>query len=194
MGSKIDTVILGGTYDPVHIGHLQLAEEAVKAFSPSRVLIVPSYISAHKKERQSASPEHRMKMLEIALKDSGFEIETCELDREGISYSIDTVRYLREKYSCSSAPGLIIGDDLAADFHKWRDAELLQHEAEIILAKRTPGLSVGMKFKHRKIDNLILNISSSDIRRRLKEGQACRYLLPAGVYEYILENKLYGAS
>ncbi len=194
MQVKIDTVIMGGTFDPVHIGHMHLADEARRTFRCERILLVPSYISAHKQDRLTCSAEHRLEMLKIASKSIDAEIETCEIDRKGISYSIDTIRYIKKKYNLSERPGLLIGDDLAECFSSWKSPEKIAEEARLIVACRDTADDLDFGFSHIRVNNLILNISSSEIRRRISEGRACRFLMPGGVYDYIKDNKLYGDS
>ncbi|HAK45431.1 MAG TPA: nicotinate (nicotinamide) nucleotide adenylyltransferase [Spirochaeta sp.] len=193
MLTKLDTVIIGGTFNPVHIGHLHLAEEVLRVFHPERILFVPSFISAHKRDERVTAAEHRIAMLKIACRDSEFEIETCEIARKGVSYSIDTIRFIRDKYKLVSRPGLVIGDDLVEGFDSWKNASVLAEETQIILACRNTG-NIGFKYNHMKINNLMLDISSSDIRARIAEKRACRYLMPSGVWEYIDANNLYGDS
>ncbi|MDC7124368.1 MAG: nicotinate-nicotinamide nucleotide adenylyltransferase, partial [Spirochaetales bacterium] len=110
---NIDTVIMGGTFNPVHIGHLHLSEEIRKMFQPERIIIVPSNISAHKKDMDVLSAVHRLEMLKLATEKTDIIVEECELERLGVSYTIDTVKYIRDKYKLKTKPGLVIGDDLA---------------------------------------------------------------------------------
>ena len=182
---------MGGTFNPVHIGHLHLADEACRTFRPKRLLIIPSFISAHKQGCDAVSPEHRLEMLRIACADTDFEIEECELRREGVSYSIDTIRYIKEKYKLKDRPGLLIGDDLTEGFSGWKDASKVAQEARLIVACRDFH-EIRFEYEHLRLKNLMLDISSSDIRTRIRKGLAGRYLLPAGVYDYIIENNLYG--
>ncbi|MBI9106916.1 MAG: nicotinate (nicotinamide) nucleotide adenylyltransferase [Spirochaetales bacterium] len=192
MHEKIETIIIGGTFNPIHIGHMHLAEEASRTFCAKRILIVPSFIPAHKDSKNILAPEHRIAMLEIACRNTNFEIETCEIERGGVSYSIDTIRYIRKKYNLNDRPGLLIGDDLSVGFSSWRNPDAIAAEAKIIIAFRDSSENNGFPYEYRRLENLMLNVSSSEIRQRMKDGRACRYLMPGGVYEYIVENKLYG--
>lgn len=195
MNKKINCIIMGGTYNPVHIGHLHLIDEIQKEFRPEIFFIIPSNISAHKIDKRIISAVHRLKMLEIACRDLDVVVEDCEIKRKGVSYSIDTIRYIKEKYNLEEKPGFVIGDDLAAGFAEWRDPELVAEESELIIAHRGLKSSVNdFKYSYSELDNMLLEISSSDIRKRISEHRACRYLLPHGVYEYIVSNKLYGDS
>lgn len=192
MHEKINTIIIGGTFNPVHIGHMHLAEETAGCFGAERILLVPSFIPVHKDSSEIIAPEHRLAMLELACRNTNIQIETCEIDRGGISYSIDTIRYISKKYNLTDRPGLLIGDDLSAGFHKWNKPDEIAAEAKIIIAFRDCAEDKGFPYEYRRIDNLMINVSSSEIRERIAEGRACRYLMPGGVYEYIMENKLYG--
>ena len=194
MYKRIDTIIMGGTFNPVHIGHMHIAEEALKLFNAERVILVPSFIPAHKSADEIIEPEHRVRMLEIACRKSDIMIEKCEIERGGISYSIDTIKYIKKAHNMNTKPGLLIGDDLAPGFLKWKNTDEIVSEAEIIIAGRD--FSDGFEFYYNflKMENLKLNISSSEIRERLKDGRACRYLMPEGVYEYIRNNELYGVK
>ena len=192
MTAEINTVIIGGTFNPVHIGHMHTAEEAMKNFNAERVIFVPANIPAHKDGSRITDPGHRLSMLQLACRGSGFIVETCEIDRGGVSYSIDTVLYLKEKYMLKDKPGLLIGDDLAAGFNKWKNTEQLAVEAEIIIAGRNFPDGFEFGYPYISLDNLLIDVSSSDIRERIGAGKACRYLMPDGVYEYIIANNLYG--
>ena len=191
MQTDIDTIIIGGTFNPVHNGHLHIADEVRHRFNPERILIIPSFISAHKLHDSALSAEHRLEMLRIATRNSCFTVEKCELERQGVSYTIDTIRFLKEKYRLEKKPGLLIGDDLVEGFKSWKNASAIAEEAQLIVAARDAE-KIDFGYKHIKIDNLMLNISSSDIRKRVLNNEACRYLLPPGVYEYIIDNNLYG--
>lgn len=192
MNEKIDNIIIGGTFNPVHIGHMHLADEAMRTFSARRVIFVPSFIPAHKSGKEILSPEHRIAMLKIACRGTGMQIEDCEIERGGVSYSIDTIRYIKQKYNLTKRPGFLIGDDLMEGFHKWKSPEEVAGEAKLIIAFRDSSVDKGFAYEYRRIENLMLNVSSSEIRERLRGGRACRFLMPGGVYEYIIEKGLYG--
>jgi nicotinate-nucleotide adenylyltransferase len=131
-------------------------------------------------------------MLKHALnRHTDFIIDTCEVERGGISYSIDTVEYLEKKYDVSDKLGLIIGDDLVDDFHKWKDANILADRVELIVAHRMYGRKRKFEYPHRYLDNLMLPISSSEIRKRIRGGKSVRYFLPDTVWRYICEYQLY---
>jgi len=184
--------ILGGTFDPIHIGHLHVADEAAHSFGYSKVLFIPSFISAHKQRGEWKKAEHRLKMIEHAIAGVSWAgVDDCEIKREGVSYSVETVREISERYELSEPPGLIIGDDLLDGFYTWKEVDTLISSAEIIIANRKKDNSSKVDFPHRTLDNLYLPISSTDIRKRIKEKKPFRFLLSKGVYEYVLRHKLY---
>ncbi len=185
-------LIMGGTFNPPHIGHLFLAEEIVDAFGYEVVLFVPSHVPAHKDMDLRIDPRHRLNMLEQAVQGrSQFRVDDCEIRRGGISYSIETVADVKERYRLHEKPGFVIGDDLLAGFSSWKRAEALSCEVDLIVAHRSNSEEIRFEYPHRYIDNLILPISSTDIRRRVREGKPYRYLVPEGVYEYIRTHKVY---
>lgn len=188
----MQTVIIGGSFNPLHIGHLFLAEEVFVQFACKQVIFVPSHSSAHKHDRTSVSPEVRFSMVSLAV--DGLEwitVDDCEIKRGGVSYSIDTIRQLEQTYSFKEKPGFVIGDDLVADFHLWKDYEMLLNKVEIIVAHRMYTEKVNVPFPHQYLNNVLIPISSSDIRERIREGDAYRFLIPEKVYRYIRENNLY---
>ena len=206
--------ILGGSFNPPHIGHLILADTVCTQLGYDRVLFVPVYNPPHKELRHAASPEHRLAMVEkMAEEDSRFAAESCEIDRKGISYTYDTVCFLEEKYKdvLTDKIGVIMGQDLAADFGKWDNAAKLAEKASLILALRPTEIrnrafenkAKGVyahhesqysieNFPHQVLTNPEVAISSTDIRARVVHGDAWQYLVSRGVYNYIREQKLYG--
>ncbi|QTQ11488.1 nicotinate (nicotinamide) nucleotide adenylyltransferase [Treponema parvum] len=131
--------VLGGSFNPVHEGHVALAKSVCEELGYDRLLFVPSFYPPHKIISGAPSDEDRVKMLSLAcLSDSRFEVECCELDRKGISYTWDTVCFLEQKYSgnLSAKIGLVLGQDLAAEYYKWKNAEQLAQKTDIILARR----------------------------------------------------------
>ena len=206
--------ILGGSFNPPHIGHLILADTVCTQLGYDKVLFVPVYNPPHKELRHAASPAHRLAMVgAMAAEDSRFAAESCEIDRAGVSYTYDTVCYLEEKYKdvLTDKIGVIMGQDLAQDFGKWENAEKLAQKARLILALRPTEIrnkafenkAKGAYSHHESeysIDNyphvMLTNpevaISSTDIRARVVHGDAWQYLVSRGVYNYIREQKLYG--
>ena len=193
--------IYGGTFDPPHIGHLILATEAGVDLRFDRLLWVLTPIPPHKLEQRITPLAHRLAMLELALStEPDFELSRVEMDRPGPHYTVDTVRLLADSYPSADLV-LLIGGDSLRDLHTWhRPADLVAacHEIGVI---RRPGDSIdlsawerqvpGTQAKVRFVDAPLLDISSSDIRRRIRENLPYRYYLSPSVYEYIQKNQLY---
>jgi len=193
--------IYGGTFDPPHIGHLILATESSVDLHFDRLLWVLTPVPPHKLEQPITPLAHRLAMLELALStEPDFELSRIEMDRPGPHYTVDTVRLLADAYPSADLV-LLIGGDSLRDLHTWhRPADLVAacHEIGVI---RRPGDSIdlsawerqvpGTQAKVRFVDAPLLDISSTDIRRRIRENLPFRYYLSPSVYEYIQKNQLY---
>lgn len=177
--------VFGGSFDPVHFGHLRAAEWALEAFALARILLVPARRSPFKGPGH-ASDHDRLAMLGLAAADNGnFEIETCELDREPPSYTVDTLRSLVQRRP-GSAFTLILGSDAAKDLEKWRELGEIRRLAEIRILARPdePSGPEAVAFEG-------LAVSSTAIRRAVSAGRSIRYLTPDSVRLYIEEKGLY---
>lgn len=187
--------LLGGSFNPPHIGHLALADAVQKQFGYDAIIFVPANISPFKQDALNIANDERINLLRLAIDgNDAFKLELCEIERGGVSYTIDTVRYIKQKYAKElSAPlGLIIGDDLVESFDKWKCANDLASEAQIIVARRTfLHKKIDFAYPHVQIQNALLPISSSDIRERIAHKKSYRYLLCKSVYEYIAKHNLY---
>jgi nicotinate-nucleotide adenylyltransferase len=205
--------ILGGTFDPIHHGHLRLAIEAQEALEIEEVRLIPARQSPHRQPPQ-ASPEQRLKMIELATANiEGVIVDDRELHREGKSYTIDTVKSLRDEYSQSTI-ALIVGMDAFKTLNTWRDWMSILDYVHIILADRSEStadfsepelkefylqnkstnLSDAMQRpagQILKIDIPKLDISSTHIRQQLVNNLDVRYLLPTNVNDYINEESIY---
>lgn len=184
--------LLGGTFNPLHNGHLNLAEEVLKEFSYDRILFVPSYIPAHKEVSGNISAEERLHILKISLENIGWALwSDCEISRKGVSYTVDTLMYVHENYDLKGKPGLIIGDDLAEGFHNWRNTDRILEMADLIVAHRLYENEVPLDFPHRYAHNVIFPMSSSFIRNESMTGGDISSWLPFPALKYILENRPY---
>lgn len=196
--------ILGGTFNPVHIGHLILARDASEAFGLSRVLFVPCARPAHKPEDKLAAAEHRVAMLERALKDDpGSEISRVELERAGVSYAVDTLKTLHLRHP-QVVWHFIIGADTLPELSTWRDIHELLDLCRFISMRR-PGMPEREKLMNSiqlpapwperlmsdVFDGHLIEVSSSEIRKRVAEGRSIRYLVPWEVERYIEDHALY---
>ncbi len=185
---SVKTAIFGGTFNPVHNGHLHLAISVCAELRYDNVIFVPANLSPHKEADDLIANLHRLTMIRRAIADYSFlSVDECELDRGGVSYTIDTVRYLGSTYG---RLGVIIGDDLVADYSSWRQASELALEADLILGRRKDNSAL-LPFPHQGVSNVRLPISSQLIRERLRTGQAVDYLIPSPVLSYIMEHGLY---
>lgn len=184
------TVIIGGTFNPVHIGHLMLAEEARVQEGFDRVVFVPSNKPAHKVV-DGTTVAQRLEMLKRAVVGYDVVLETCELAREGISYSIDTVRYVLSNYNLTGRPSLVLGDDLFESYDTWKDAAELCELTELLVAHRKFPHEISSPWPHRYMTNKLIDVSSTEIRDRVREGLAWRALVPPAVADYIENHHLY---
>ena len=190
--------ILGGTFNPVHSGHLNIAGEVKSRFDYKRIVFIPANIPAHKKMEVDVGADHRLKMLELAVAGHpDFIVDDCELRRGGTSYTIDTVQELAQTFTLEGKPGLIIGDDLVEDFKTWKNVEKLVEMVELIVARRQSKEKILVDYPCRYVDNSLFPISSSLIRQALQvnsspaQREAVRNWLPPDVYSYIQRHDLY---
>ena len=194
--------IMGGTFDPIHFGHLALAESAREIFSLDEVLFIPSARPPHKVENKITPEVHRLMMTYLATQSNKFfQVSPMEFLREGLSYTLDTIDTLNKKFGAGTELFLIIGADSMADLYKWHKARELVAKVHFIAAAR-PGVKVNLdeleKFfgaeNMQHIHQIIspkLEISSTELRERIKAGRSIKYLLPEVVEEYILKERLY---
>ena len=192
--------ILGGSFNPIHLGHLHLALSAYKELAYDKIAIVPAYISPFKIFCKDTEVEDRLKMIDLAIADKPYMYcELYEIERQGVSYTIDTINYLYQKFpDLEGKIGLIIGDDLKDNFFRWKDAEEIIKKTDIIIGKRT-GLKGSFDLLNtesarasvKELKNEILNISSTQIRDAVLQNKDFSSLVPKRVYDYIIEQGLY---
>lgn len=191
--------VLGGSYNPIHIGHLMLADAVALRYGYDTIAFVPAFLSPFKDGHSGCTAEDRLAMVKLAIADNpAFYCEPCEIRRQGVSYTIDTLKFLKKKFpQCEGKIGLIIGDDLLEGFSGWREAEHIPDYADIIVGNRiidrylTEQAASAGKVPHLRVDNALLPVSSSGIRAAIQEKKSWRYLVPPAVYSYIKEHKLY---
>lgn len=179
--------IYGGTFDPIHHAHLILARQAIETLDLDKVILVPAAISPLKKSAPVASGEVRLAMLRAAIKgEPGFEVDECELLRPPPSYTIDTVEEIRGR-EIDTAIYCLIGEDNVEQLPRWhRFAELEKLVRFVILDRSGKQPSHSYPLIHRRFD-----ISATEIRRRVAQGESIRYLVPKSVEEIIQREKLY---
>jgi nicotinate-nucleotide adenylyltransferase len=186
-------VVLGGTFNPVHYGHLHVAEDVRASLGYDAVIFVPASQPVHKDPSPVLDPRHRLAMLRLAVAgNERFIVDTGDVESGGPSYSIETVARLIPRHGIEGRPGFIIGDDLADGFPTWKNVDELVKIVDLIVARRTRDGPLALAYPHRVVTNTVIPISSSEIRRRLREGRPIRYLLPDAVRAYIGDNGLYG--
>jgi nicotinate-nucleotide adenylyltransferase len=193
--------IMGGTFDPIHYGHLHAAEEARMRFCLGRVIFIPTGAPPHKHYDGMASPEDRYEMTRLAIADNPFFcISRMETDRTGDSYTVDTLRALKAD-NPDSELFLIMGFDSILDFPNWRKPLEISTLCTIIVVNR-PGYernSIGelpdkIIRSMQMLDMTLLDISATDIRARIRAGRSVFYLLPEAVRGYIASRDLYSTS
>ncbi|WP_421038623.1 nicotinate-nucleotide adenylyltransferase [Streptococcus hyointestinalis] len=182
--------LLGGNFNPVHNAHLTIADQVRQQLGLDEVLLMPEYQPPHVDKKTTISEKHRLKMLELAVRDiDGLGIETIELERKGISYTYDTMKLLTEK-NPDVDYYFIIGADMVAYLPKWhRISELIQM-VQFVGVQR-PKYKAGTSYPVIWVDVPLLDISSSLIRRQLEEGKKPNFLLPQAVLVYIEKEGLY---
>jgi nicotinate-nucleotide adenylyltransferase len=185
--------IFGGTFDPIHHGHLITAQSVREIRQLDKIIFIPSFISPHKKDLNSANPEHRMNMLNLAVEGVDFfEVSDYEINKEGISYTIDTVKEFKKKYDNLE---FIMGYDNIFKFHTWKEPDAIMKLTKVLVLERKS--SKPHPFDDKYVEQAIfvktrgIEISATDIRERVKNGMPVHYLVPQKVKEYIYSFNLY---
>ncbi|MCE7794178.1 nicotinate-nucleotide adenylyltransferase [Salipaludibacillus sp. CUR1] len=185
--------LLGGTFDPPHLGHLIMAEEARLKKKLDEIWWMPNHIPPHKKLASGISEQDRIKLVAKAAElHPAYRLCTLEMERSGPSYTVDTVRLLQKEYS-NKQFYFIMGGDSLNNFHKWYKYDQLKEMIPFIVISR-PGFLISdadAPSRMTVLDDVSVELSSTYIRKSLKEGAINRFVLPEGVYEYIKENHLY---
>jgi nicotinate-nucleotide adenylyltransferase len=195
--------ILGGTFNPPHLGHLICAEEAYMHLGLDAVMLIPARIPPHKPVDDEPGPEHRLELCRLAIDDDPhLRVSSLEIERDGPSYTVDTLKELHAQMPDTEL-FLIVGGDVAAGLPQWREPEQVLSLATLAVAKRRgtaraaveealaeiPGGDRARFFQMTRV-----GISSTEIRRRVRAGQPIRYLVPDQVAQYIHEHHLYGGT
>ncbi len=187
--------IFGGTFNPPHIGHLLLAERAAEGAHLDRVLFVPAAAPPHKQSNGDLAPAaDRAAMVRLAIEDNPrFAISTVELDRGGLSFTIDTLRTIAAEQPFDELY-LLIGGDSLAEFHTWRDPEEIRRLARLVVVPRPDrSFDPASPFAREAIivRMPLVELASTDLRARAREGRSLKYVVPPGVERYIAEHGLY---
>lgn len=201
--------IFGGTFNPIHYGHLALAEEVRTRFKLEKVIFVPTFLPPHKEPADLAEAKLRTIMIHLAtVSNPLFEVSTYEIDKGGKSYSIDTVKYFQQKLGKQVQLHFILGADMLVEIDRWKNIEELFRICRFIAVPR-PGFDIqkimnqyflsseNFKFASELLENITVadvpmyDISATDIRRRVKEWKSIKYLVPEPVENFIHNQKIY---
>lgn len=195
--------VFGGSFDPVHMGHLTVAQDAVEQVELDRLVFVPAAISPHKQETTPTEGIHRLEMLRLATEGNlTFEVSDMEILRGGVSYTVDTIAHVQQEHP-EAELFFIVGLDSLRKMHRWLHVERIFEMCTVIPLARggehpeavaeQSGLSEGRK--KQLLDRLIriheVEVSSSEVRMRVAEGLSVHYLVPPAVEMYIAEHNLY---
>lgn len=215
--------ILGGTFNPIHSGHLKIAEAVLERLNLDKILFVPANLPPHKNEKDIIDIQHRLEMVRLAIAGNPrFELSIIEIERKGVSYTIDTLRQMEGIYGKEAELFFITGIDAFLDIKTWKEADTLISDYNFVVIPRpffnymdlkkismlnlpekelsaidkgaVELLELPMSGKGRLylLNMPAVDISSKNIRNRIKSGEKLKYLLPESVELYIIKNKLYG--
>ena len=189
--------IFGGTFDPIHTGHLIIAEFVRDALKLDQILFMPTNVPPHKNPTDITDASMRLEMTDLAIKENKhFKVSSYEIDKGGISYTVDTLQYLRDNLGLKNQDTfLLIGADSLLDLESWHRPDRIVNLCRIVVVRR-PGCrfddSINLYAKEiLEIDAPLLDISSTEIRRRVKSGLSIRYLVPENVAKFIFDHGLY---
>ncbi len=193
--------VIGGTFDPIHIGHLIIAEQVRTRLGLDQMVFVPAGLPPHKIDQWITAPQHRLNMVKLAIAGNPhLAVSLIDINRFGPSYTVDTIRLFLDQWGAQAEIFFVMGSDSLADLPTWRQPERLMRLCRIVVVER-PGYRVvlddldrllpGAASLIRMLDTPTLDISSTGIRRRIREGRSVRYLLPQAVEQYIRTHGLY---
>lgn len=197
--------LLGGTFDPIHYGHLVIAEEVRTVLHLAEMVFVPAGHPPHKPGRIVTEAQHRLAMLELAIASNPhFTISLVDLERPGPSYTVETLQVLRQQWGAQTAIFFVIGGDSLEDLLAWYDPAGILRQLTALVAVQRPGYEEaagyrdtlearlpGIKQRLIMVQAPQLDISATDLRRRVAEGRPIKYQTPEAVERYIIEYGLY---
>jgi len=184
--------VLGGTFNPVHNGHLYIARLALKKLKLNKVIFIPTFIPPHKKVSQNVKASDRLKMLRLALgKKTRFGISTYEIKKKGKSYSIRTALYLKRKYGKDTKLFFLIGSDCLKGLSKWKNVKKLMRIMQFVVIPRPGHKDVRTFGDIRRINIPMNSVSSTKVRCALRKNRSASNFLPKSVEDYIKRKKLY---
>ncbi len=185
--------IYGGTFDPIHHGHLITAQSVLELRNLDKIIFIPSFISPHKQDIKASSAEHRVNMLKLAIENIPyFDWSDLEINRKNVSYTIDTLTELRKQHDHIE---LIVGEDNLLSFDKWKSPEKIIELATLLVLRRRTSKQDGTKYPFEAdavfLETPRIDISGTRIRDRVKQGLPINFLVPQKVMRYIYDLKLY---
>ena len=191
--------LFGGTFDPIHVGHLIVAEEARERLSLDQVIFVPSGVPPHKDRLKISSPESRLEMTKLGIEgNERFGFSDFEARRQSTSFTIETVSYFKQALGNEAELSLIVGADSILEISTWKEPRRLVSECLPVVVSR-PGfdltkLDPWLRERARVLDGVLIRISSTEIRERVAAGRSIRYLVPPSVAAYIFKHGLYTSA
>ena len=199
--------ILGGTFDPPHLGHLLIAETARVALALEMVMFLPAGEPWLKSGQRITPAHHRLKMVQLAVADNpDFCVSDCEIRRTGATYTVDTLRQLRRGFPPDTELYFIVGSDVLDQFHRWKEPDAILGLCRLAVIERPGGPEDGIATLRADFPDALdagavvsvagprVDFSASELRRVLAAGQSTRYQIPDGVAQYIAEHGLYRES
>jgi len=185
--------VYGGTFDPIHTGHLITAQHILEERRLDKIIFIPSYISPHKTQLLSTESKHRLEMVKIAIEGyKKFDLSDYEIQKGGVSYTVDTLKELKSSYKEIE---LIIGYDNLLSFDVWHEPDQIIKLAKLLVLKRKFAGDINQFNKYFAeavfIDSPVIDISSTQIRDRVRKNLPVDFLVPQKVKEYITSNSLY---
>lgn len=197
--SRMKIGLLGGTFDPIHIGHLNLAFELMEKKNLDQVWFIPAHINPHKNDKPPTSMEHRLAMVKLAIQGIPvFDMKDLENDRPPPSYTIDTLRSLNAEFPHQFY--LLMGEDVVPRFMQWHLPEEIVKLVPLLIGSRSGIFQydfshfsplVKQAIQEGLVPTRLMDISGTEIRKRFEAGLYCGHLLPEAVFRYIQENRLY---
>ena len=184
--------ILGGTFNPIHIGHLAIAQTALEKVGLKRVIFVPCHRPPHKGNKRLASPMHRYNMVKLAIgRNPLFAISDFEVKRKKKSYSIDTIKHFKKILPRNAKLFFIIGGDMLSSLKRWKSVDEILSIASFIAVNRPAYKKKENAIPYHSVKMPGLDISSSHLRQQIAQGKSIKYLVPDKVIGYINKQKLY---
>ncbi len=193
--------MFGGSFDPIHLGHLHLIHNVYQKIRYKKLILVPLFANKFKEDYNTIDSLDRINMINLALedykkiypedKDIEIILDTCEIDRGGYSYTYDTVRYIYENYNLTNKLGLLMGDDLVPTLTKWYNFDKLKELVKFIICNRNNEELEIDNLDYEIVNNVIFEDASSTIRAFVKENKDVSSLVSPGVYKYVKSHELY---